>query len=240
MSRAQPKIQSEMSVEEIIAHRSRHLTAYQNAKLAARYRALVDKARMAVAQAGLDERIVRAVAVNYSRLLAYKDEYEVARLYLAPEFRAQLTEHFDGDYKLGFNLAPPFLPGTDPNGRPLKREFGPWMMAGFRVLASLKGLRATPFDIFGRTHDRREERQLISDYEGLAERVLSKLNKASAKTALDLLSLPEEIRGFGPIKAEAIARSRAKQAELLAKLESVPPGAAAATAAKDEACSLPA
>ncbi|MFZ1989289.1 MAG: indolepyruvate ferredoxin oxidoreductase family protein [Alphaproteobacteria bacterium] len=239
-SRVQRKIQSEMSLDEVIAHRSQHLTAYQNAKLAGRYRALVDRARHAAAKAGLDERIVRAVAVNYAKLLAYKDEYEVARLYLAPEFRASLAEHFEGNYKLGFNLAPPFLPGTDPNGRPLKHEFGPWMMAGFRGLASLKGLRGTPFDLFGRAHDRREERQLIKDYEELAERVLPKLNKANAETALDLLSLPEEIRGFGPVKSEAIARSRGKQAELLAKFESASVSPAAASAAKDEACSLPA
>src|SRR3954451_8028827 len=136
-----------MSLDSIIAHRSALLTNYQNAKLAERYRNLVSQVRDAALSGGYGEAVPRAVAVNYAKLLAYKDEYEVARLYPDGNFEKQLRDQFEGDFKFNFNLAPPILGGgLDALGRPKKRAFGPWMMPVFRMLAKMKGLRGTAFD----------------------------------------------------------------------------------------------
>src|SRR5690348_14582021 len=131
-----PKTLETMSLDEIIAHRSAHLTNYQGKRLAERYRRLVDQVREAATQGGYGEQLARAVAINYAKLLAYKDEYEVARLFTDGSFEKQLAEHFDGDYKISFNLAPPILSsGLDAQGRPKKRAFGPGTMKLFRQLA---------------------------------------------------------------------------------------------------------
>src|SRR6201991_2500068 len=144
-----PKTLDVMSLDEIIAHRSALLTDYQNTRLAKRYRTLVDKVRRQSA-AEFGDVLARAVAVNYAKLLAYKDEYEVARLFTDGKFEQQLRDQFEGDFKFSFNLAPPILGGgKDPLGRPRKRAFGPGMMKGFRLLAKLRALRGTPLDIFG-------------------------------------------------------------------------------------------
>src|SRR3977135_2216405 len=151
-----PKTQDAMSLDEIIAHRSAMLTDYQNEKLAERYRNMVTQVRNAAVNGGFGDELPRAVAINYAKLLAYKDEYEVARLYTDGKFEKQLRDQFEGDFKFNFNLAPPMLAGgTDALGRPRKRAFGSWMMPVVRMLAKMKGLRGTAFDIFGYSADRR-------------------------------------------------------------------------------------
>ena len=155
-----------MSLDEIIAHRSALLTDYQDGKLSDRYRSLVAKVRNAAIDGGYGEALARAVAINYAKLLAYKDEYEVARLFSDGRFEKQLRDQFDGDFKFNFNLAPPILGGgKDALGRPKKRAFGAWMLPVFRMLAKMKGLRGTAFDIFGHSADRKLERELIAGYE---------------------------------------------------------------------------
>ena len=218
------KVLGDMSLDEVIAHRSAHLTAYQNAALAERYRALVDKVKRAADAKGFGEALPRAAAVNYAKLLAYKDEYEVARLYTDGSFEKQLRDQFEGNFKLGYHLAPPLLPaGDDGAGRPKKKMFGGWMMTGFRMLAGLKGLRGTPLDLFGYSHDRRLERALIAEYESDVETVLKLLAPETERTAIALLSLPDDIRGYGPVKQQAYDKSRAKRAGLLKDLSNPPP-----------------
>ena len=212
-----------MSLDEIIAHRAAHLTAYQNDKLAERYKALVAQVRDAARDRGFGEALPRAVAINYAKLLAYKDEYEVARLFTDGHFEAQLRDQFDGDFKISFNLAPPILGGAkDALGRPKKRAFGAWMLPVFRTLAKLRGLRGTPFDIFGYSADRRLERDLIAGYEKDVATVLGLLSQATHDTAVELLSLPERIRGYGPVKEKAVQDAKVRYAQLAADLANPP------------------
>ncbi len=213
-----------MSLDEIIAHRSAFLTEYQNDKLAERYRALVTQVRNAALDGGYGDALPRAVAINYAKLLAYKDEYEVARLYTDGKFERQLRDQFEGDFKFNFNLAPPLLGGgVDALGRPKKRAFGAWMMPVFRGLAKMRGLRGTAFDIFGRSADRRLERDLIAGYEKDVASVLRLLSPVTIDTAVELLSLPERIRGFGPVKEKAVQDAKARYAQLAADLVTPPP-----------------
>ena len=219
-----PKALDAMSLDEIIAHRSAHLTGYQNEKLAARYQALVTQVRDAARDRGFGEELPRAVAINYAKLLAYKDEYEVARLFTDGHFEAQLRDQFDGDFKISFNLAPPLLGGAkDALGRPKKRAFGAWMWPAFRMLAEMKGLRGTAFDIFGHSADRKLERDLIAGYEKDVAHVLSVLSPLTLETAIEILSLPDRIRGYGPVKEKAVADAKARYAQLAADLANPPP-----------------
>jgi len=180
--------------------------------------------RDAAIDGGFGEALPRAVAVNYAKLLAYKDEYEVARLYTDGSFEKQLRDQFDGDFKISFNLAPPLLGGgKDALGRPRKRAFGAWMLPLFKILAGLRGLRGTPFDIFGRSADRRLERDLIAGYEKDVAHVLSVLSPLTLDTAVELLSLPDRIRGYGPVKEKSVADAKARYAQLAADLVNPPP-----------------
>ncbi|MFT4182340.1 MAG: indolepyruvate ferredoxin oxidoreductase family protein [Rhizobium sp.] len=206
---------AEMSLDELIAHRKAHLTAYQDARLAERYAAFVARARALASRESLSDKVPFAAAVTYARVLAYKDEYEVARLLTDPAFEAHLREEMEGDFKLAFNLAPPMLAGKDPNGRPKKREFGAWILPLLRALAPMKRLRGTALDPFGYMAERRLERRLIGDYEGIAERVLAGLRADNEAEALAILSLFDEIRGFGPVKEEAARKIMARIAEKL-------------------------
>jgi len=173
-----------------------------------------------------------AVAVTYARVLAYKDEYEVARLLTDPAFATHLREEMEGDFKLALNLAPPILGGKDPNGRPKKREFGAWILPLLRMLAPMKRLRGTALDPFGYMAERRLERQLIADYESIAERVLAGLRHDNEMEALAILSLFDEIRGFGPVKEEATRKvmagiaNKLKAYEALREQQHVPADAA--------------
>ena len=219
-----PKTLDAMSLDEIIAHRSALLTDYQNAGLADRYRKLVTQVRDVATSGGYGEALPRAVAINYAKLLAYKDEYEVARLYTDGRFEKQLRDQFEGDFKFSFNLAAPFLSrGVDALGRPGKRAFGPWMMTAFRILAKMRGLRGTPFDIFGQTVDRKLERDLITGYEKDVATVLGLLSPLTLDTAVEILSLPDRIRGYGPVKEKAVQDAKTRYAQLAADLVNPPP-----------------
>jgi len=219
-----PKTLDEMSLDEIIAHRSALLTDYQDEKLAARYRNMVTQVRNAADNGGFGDALRRAVAINYAKLLAYKDEYEVARLYTDGRFEKQIRDQFDGDFEISFNLAPPMLAGgKDTLGRPRKRAFGAWMMPVFRLLAKMRGLRGTAFDIFGYSADRRLERDLIAGYEKDVAHVLSVLSPLTLDTAIELLSLPDRIRGYGPVKEKSVRDAKARYAQLAADLANPPP-----------------
>ena len=208
---AAPAMTTADDLDTLIAHRAAHLTRYQNARLARRYLATLAKAWGLTDHLDNRDEILRAIAANYAKLLACKDEYEVARLYTDPTFDAALHGQFTGDFRLTYHLAPPFLPGRAANGRPAKRAFGAWMRLGFAVLARLKFLRGTPFDPFGHTAERRAERALITQYEA----DIARLPDLPAQTALALMSLPDDIRGFGPIKALAMTRAAVRRHALL-------------------------
>ncbi|SFS12828.1 indolepyruvate ferredoxin oxidoreductase family protein [Yoonia litorea] len=196
------------SLDEKIAYRADHLVAYQNKRLAKKYNKMLARFE--------DPALREAVAKGYHKLLAYKDEYEVARLLSATKDKAEAE--FAGDLKLTYHLAPPMLTKTGPDGRPLKKEYGARMAAMFPRLAKFKFLRGTPFDPFGRTAERRMERALIKQYEADMAEVLQQLSPANMETAKALALLPLEIRGFGPVK-EANERKAAKRREaLLAEL----------------------
>jgi indolepyruvate ferredoxin oxidoreductase len=213
------------TLDDTIERRLRFLAAYQNEAYAERYRARVEAIRRLEARiVPGQEALSWAVARNYFKLLAYKDEYEVARLYTDGSFRRQLERTFEGDYRLEFHLAPPLLSKTDPaTGRPRKARFGPWIMPVFRMLAGLKGLRGTRFDIFSYSAERKLERELVVGYEGLLEEITRRLSPERHETAIALASLPEKIRGFGPVKLASIEAAREREAELLEKLRGTAP-----------------
>jgi indolepyruvate ferredoxin oxidoreductase len=176
--------------------------------------------------------LTTAVAHEYFRLLAYKDEYEVARLFTQTGFLEQLQADYEGPMRISLHLAPPLLSRIDPtSGRPRKREFGPWIFVVLRWLARLRKLRGGPLDVFGYSRERRMERQLIRDYEALMARVTDELDATRLPLAVALAELPKEIRGFGPVKAAAVACADAKRAELLADWEDVARAGAAEWAA---------
>ena len=156
--------------------------------------------------------------------MAVKDEYEVARLYTDGAFLDQVKATFEGDLRFEFHLAPPLLGRRDPHtGLPVKSTFGPRMMVLFRGLAALKGLRGTPFDIFGYTQERREERKLIGDYEALLEELMRALSPGKHATAVALAAIPEKIRGFGHVKLRHLQAAKAEEAALLAQLRAPTP-----------------
>ena len=196
------------TLPELVERRSRFLVSYQNEAYAQRFRALVDRVAAReheVAQGST--KLALAAARSYFRLLAYKDEYEVARLHTSGAFLPELRKNFGQGFKLRFHFSPPLFARTDPaSGRPKKYEYGGWMLPLLRLLARLKFLRGTWFDIFGRTRERRVERQLIGDYEQLVEDVLADLCPEKLDQAVEILALAETIKGYGFIKDKAIER----------------------------------
>jgi indolepyruvate ferredoxin oxidoreductase len=208
-------MQMPQSLDSVIKKRVEFLTGYQNAAYAAQYVELIDKVRAAEAAHNLGSKLSMAVAKSYFKLMAYKDEYEVARLYTDGRFLEQLKSQFEGDVKLKFNLAPPLFAKKDAKGHLVKAEFGPWMMSAFKLLAKLKGLRGGALDVFGYTAERKMERALIAEYRGMIEGVLHSLDVSNHATAVELASLPEQIRGFGHVKEKAVAEYRVRKAELL-------------------------
>ncbi|MEG4643680.1 indolepyruvate ferredoxin oxidoreductase family protein [Paracoccus sp. APAP_BH8] len=211
----------EMTPEQLIAHRAADLTLYQNARYAARYERLVRRVLAADPSPGRE--LTTAVARNLYKLMAYKDEYEVARLYTDGRFDQMLEGQVTGDYKIKLHLAPPLFSRRDPEtGHLLKRDFGPWILRAMRWLAPMKRLRGTPLDPFGHTAERRTERQLIREYEQLIGKILTDLNRADYAIALALAALPEQMRGFGHVKDANVAAARAQQKQLMARLIASP------------------
>src|SRR5579863_1547217 len=206
------------SLAETVERRVEFLTAYQNAAYARRYRALVDKAKAVEADRAPGKGgLADAVARYLFKLMAYKDEYEVARLYTDGSFRKQVAAEFDGQkLRFEFHLAPPLLARRDKaTGLPRKMSFGPWLMPAFRLLAKLKFLRGTPYDPFGRSLERRTERELIEDYVAMLDGVLGRLTPENHHIAVGLAAIPEKIRGFGHVKQRHLAAAKADQAALL-------------------------
>ncbi|MBM3517468.1 MAG: indolepyruvate ferredoxin oxidoreductase family protein [Alphaproteobacteria bacterium] len=220
----------EQSLDELIGHRARELTAYQNAALAERYRALVCRVEKAEGERAPGRHgLAEAAARYYYKLLAYKDEYEVARLYASGAFERRLAAEFEGDWRLRFHLAPPLLARRDPEtGYLLKREFGPWILSAFRLLARLRGLRGTAFDIFGRTAERKRERALIGDYERTLEELMAGLTSDNHALAVEIAGIPEHIRGYGHVKERHLAAAERRAAELMAAFREPAPRASAA------------
>ncbi len=220
-------------LDGVIAKRVAFLTAYQDAAYAARYAGAVAalRAREAAVVPGQSS-LTESAARSLFRLMAYKDEYEVARLYTDGSFQAQVARTFEGEtLRYEFHLAPPLLARRDPaTGRPRKMTFGPWMMTAFGVLARMKALRGTAFDPFGYTQERREERRLVRDFEARLAEIARDLTPANHAAAVGLAGLPQRIRGYGPVKAKNLAAVRAEEAALLARFRS--PEAAMATAAE--------
>ena len=220
--------QDSLGLDELITHRRAHLTGYQNAALADRYESLVKQVRDATDGRRDGEKLTRIVARNYAKLLAYKDEYEVARLFADPAFTVALKDRFDGDYRIAFNLAPPILTGKTPDGRPRKREFGAGTLKLFRVLAGMRILRGTALDVFGHTRERRAERALIAEYEGDVAMVLENLDTIPGDLAEGLLDSADGVRGFGPVKHEAVQAHADRRDALLKQINGQAPSSIAA------------
>jgi len=217
------------NLDELIARRVEFLTSYQDSAYAERYRKLVEHARETEALKAGGTALTEAVARYYFKLLAYKDEYEVARLYADPAFARKIEAMFEGGYKLKFHLAPPVFNKPDPRtGEASKSQFGAWMMPAFRILAKLKGLRGTALDVFGYTKERRTERRLIVEYEMTVAELLDRLDRENLRLAVEIAAIPEHIRGYGHIKRRQLDEAKKKEAGLLAAFRASRPSARAA------------
>jgi indolepyruvate ferredoxin oxidoreductase len=225
------------SLDEIVARRVAFLTDYQDARYARRYAGLVARVRAAEqARAPGSTDLAEAVARYAFKLMAYKDEYEVARLYASDEFRRRLEQQFEGGFGrirrgLRFHLAPPLLARRDAQGHLRKREFGPWVFTAFRVLARLRFLRGTPLDVFGYTAERRGERALVERYFATVERLLEGLHPGNVALAAEIAAVPEHVRGFGHVKEAHLAEALRREAGLLARWDADRPPQAARAAA---------
>ena len=208
------------TLDDIVERRRDYLTAYQDAAYARRYVTLVDQVREQTARVGAGAAaLAEAVARNYFKLLACKDEYEVARLFIDPQFRRALAANFAGDYRLNFHVTLPWSRGDEPGDEPKKVRCGPWLLPAMKLLASLKFLRGTALDPFGWIAERRQERELVADYERTVAQILNRLDDDRLETAVALARLPEMIRGYGPVKQRSIIAAQARRAELLAALD---------------------
>ncbi len=207
------------SLEETISRRRSFLTAYQDEAYAKRYEEFVARVRAAEGAKVPGSTLLTSVVARYLfKLMAYKDEYEVARLYTDTDFLKRVAGQFEGDYRLKLHLAPPLWAKNDPlTGEPRKREFGPWMLGAMRVLAKMKFLRGTAFDVFGYSRERRGERALIADYERVVGELLEKLDASRIELAAEIASIPEFIRGYGPVKERHLKDAKAREAQLLAQ-----------------------
>ena len=229
--RPEPSVQTVRmlpSLDEQIALEMTHLSEYQNTALAQRYQQRVQQFSNIEKEHTKKTHISRAIAENYSKVLAYKDEYEVARQLTSDTFRQQLSEQFEGDFELEFNLAPPLIARKDKHtGRPRKRTYSQKILPVFRLLAKMKSLRGTAFDIFGWSEDRKLEKQIIRDYEAdmtLIEQALSaekgtSFNQANYSTAQQLAEIPAMIRGYGPVKEANYIKAQEKRLMLRKQLQ---------------------
>ena len=206
------------TLDELIDKRARFLADYQDDNYAARYRTQVAKIRSAEAAINSSQ-LTEAVARNLFKLMAIKDEYEVARLYAETDFRQRIAERFEGDYTLHFHLAPPLVARPDPKtGRIKKITFGPWMLTAFAWLAKARKVRGSRWDVFGRSEERRLEHKLLADYEADLAALPAKLERTTLGEAISLASLPEKIRGFGHVKQRSIEAAAPERAALRARL----------------------
>jgi indolepyruvate ferredoxin oxidoreductase len=201
------------SVDSLVARRVELLTAYQNAAYAGDYKAFVDR----VAAKG-HKPLTEAVAKYLYKLMAYKDEYEVARLHTDTSFLDKIASQFEGDYTLNYHLAPPLIAKKNDKGQLVKQKFGPSMLTGFKLLAKLKGLRGTALDIFGYSAERKMERALIGEYKASVEEVLRLLTADNTAVAVELARIPELIKGYGHVKERNLQAARAKWASLTSQL----------------------
>ncbi len=203
------------TLDSLVARRVEFLRGYQNAAYAETYQAFVVQVQAAESQLGKTT-LSEAVARYLFKLMAYKDEYEVARLHADPAFLGRINTMFEGDFKLHYHLAPPLIARKNDKGELVKQPFGPAMLTGFRLLARLKGLRGTAFDVFGRSEERRSERALIGEYRACIEELLAGLNAANHAAAVEVARIPEQIRGYGHVKARHLAAARQQWAVLMA------------------------
>jgi indolepyruvate ferredoxin oxidoreductase len=205
------------TLETLLRRRVAFLTDYQNAAYAQRYEALVRRVQQAesVALGAGKTALAESVARQLFRLMAYKDEYEVARLYTDGAFQKKLAEQFEGDFTLRFHLAPPLLAKKNARGELVKQTYGPWMMKAFGLLARLKGLRGTALDVFGYTEERRTERALIGEYMDIVEELISTLDAKRHPLALEIAQVPERIKGFGHVKDRNLRAARERWQTLL-------------------------
>jgi indolepyruvate ferredoxin oxidoreductase len=205
------------TLDEVIAKRVVHLTGYQDAIYANRYVELVGKIRATeVSLMPGSEVLSFVVARNLAKLMSYKDEYEVARLYTDGRFEEGLEAQFAGDFKRKIYLAPPFISKIDPaTGRPKKIAFGPWILPAFKLLARFKHLRGGKWDMFGRTDERKMERRLRDNYIALVERFCTELTSETHKLAVELANIPDQIRGFGAVKEEFVVKAEARRTSLM-------------------------
>jgi indolepyruvate ferredoxin oxidoreductase len=202
------------SLDEMVTQRVDFLTGYQDAAYAAGYKAFIDKVRAAEAPLA-STKLSEAVARYLFKLMAYKDEYEVARLHTDPAFTTKIAAMFEGDYKLVHHLAPPAIAKKDERGHFIKQPFGPWMRTAFGLLAKMKGLRGTALDVFGRTEERKMERALITEYQDCINEVLQTLNAGNRALAAEIARIPEDIRGYGHVKERHLAAARPKWQALM-------------------------
>ncbi|MFL6663668.1 MAG: indolepyruvate ferredoxin oxidoreductase family protein, partial [Rhizobacter sp.] len=204
------------TLDQMLEQRVRFLADYQNQAYADVYRAFVEKVRAAETAVGARTSLfAEAVARNLFKLMAYKDEYEVARLHTSPAFLKQIEDTFEGNYKLVHHLAPPMLSRRGANGEPVKMAFGPWMRSAMHVLARLKWLRGTALDPFGYTAERRVERGLIAEYRASIEELLGTLSAEKLPLARDIAGIPQDIRGYGHVKERHLGAARAKWQTLM-------------------------
>ena len=205
------------TLDEIVAQRVEFLTGWQDGAYAQRYADFVAGVRAAESKLGSGTRLSEAVARYLFKLMAYKDEYEVARLHTDPAFVARIAGMFEGDYRIVHHLAPPLLAKRNDKGELVKSAYGPWVRSAFAVLARLKGLRGTALDAFGRTEERRTERALIAEYRDTVTELLGTLDAGNLALAVEIARIPEEIRGFGHVKTRHLAAARDKREKLLAQ-----------------------
>ena len=209
-------VRKTVNLDDMVTQRVDFLTGYQDVAYAAQYKAFVEKVRAAEAPLK-SSKLSEAVARYLFKLMAYKDEYEVARLHTDKSFLDKVAAQFEGDYKLHYHLAPPMIAKKNERGELVKQPFGPWMLTAFAVLARLKGLRGGALDVFGRTEERKMERALIDEYRDCVEELLRTLAAANLALAVDIARIPEDIRGYGHVKERHLKAARPKWAALLAE-----------------------
>jgi indolepyruvate ferredoxin oxidoreductase len=202
-------------LDEMVAKRVDFLTGYQDTAYAAKYKTFVDRVRAAETPLSGGTALTEAVARYLFKLMAYKDEYEVARLHTDPAFTVKVADMFEGDYKLVHHLAPPMIAKKNERGELIKQPFGPWMRSAFGLLAKMKGLRGTAFDVFGRTEERKMERALITEYQDCINELLQTLNASNRALAAEIARIPEDIRGYGHVKERHLKAARPKWQALM-------------------------